>query len=68
MAPAKITISLMMTTNNDDDNADNGDDGEDSLPLPMTATTAEMTTGMMGGRSKRRGNATISWTRGTRGA
>ncbi len=57
-----------MTTNDDGNDADNGDDGKDSLPLLMMATTAEMTTGMMGGSGVRRGNATISWTRGMRGA
>ena len=51
MAPANVTISWMMTTNDDDDDADIGDDGKDSLPPPMTATTAEMTMGMMGGGS-----------------
>jgi hypothetical protein len=67
-APANITISWTMTTNDDDDNADNRDDGKDSLPPLMAATTAEITTGMMGGSGVRRGNVTISWTRGTRGA
>ncbi len=68
MAPANVTISWTMTTNDDDDNADNGDDGKDSLPPPMMATTAEITMGMMGGGSVRRGDVTISWMRGTRGA
>ncbi len=67
-APVNVTISWTMTTNDDDDDADNGNDGEDSLPPPMTATTAEITTGVMGGGGMRRGDATISWTRGTRGA
>jgi hypothetical protein len=67
-APENVTISWTMTTNDDDTNADNGDDGKDSLPLPMTAMTAQMTTGMMGDSGMGRGNATISWTRGTRGA
>ena len=68
MAPAYVTISWMMTTNDDNINADNGNDGEDSLPPPMTAMTAEMAMGTMGGGSVRRGNTTISWTRGARGA
>jgi hypothetical protein len=68
MAPANVTISWMMTTNDDNNDADKGDDGKDSLPPPMTATTAEMTTRRMGGSGVRRGDATISWTRGTRGA
>ena len=68
MAPENITISWTMTTNDDGDDADNGDDGEDSLPRRMTATTAEMTVGTMGGGGVRRGNTTISWKRGTRGA
>jgi hypothetical protein len=38
-----------MTTNDDNDNADIGDDGKDSLPPPMMVTRAEMTMGMMGG-------------------
>ncbi len=66
-APANVTISWTMTMNDDNNDADNGDDGKDSLPPPMMAMIAEMTTGMMGGGSMRRGNATISWTRGTRG-
>jgi hypothetical protein len=68
MAPANITISWTMTTNDDNNNADIGNDGKDSLPPLMTATTAEMTMGMMGGGGVWRGNATISWTRGVRGA
>ncbi len=44
-APVNVTISWTMPTNDDDNNADNGNDGKDSLPLPMTMTTAEMTTG-----------------------
>jgi hypothetical protein len=68
MAPANVTISWTMTTNDDDDDADNGDHGKNSLPPPMTAMTAEIMTGMMGGGGVRRGDATISWTRGTRGA
>ncbi len=67
-APANITISWTMTTNDDNDNADICDDGEDSLPPPMTATTAEISMGMMGGGGVWRGNATISWMRGARGA
>ncbi len=67
-APAKVTISWTMTTNDDNDDADIGDDGEDSLPPPMTVMTAEITTGIMGGGGVWRGNATISWTRGARGA
>ncbi len=39
-----------------------------SLPPPMLAMTAEITTVMMGGGSVRRGDTTISWMRGTRGA
>ncbi len=66
-APANVTISWTMTTNDNNNNADNSNDGEDSLPPPMTTTTAEMTIGMMGGGGAWRGNATISWTRGTRG-
>ncbi len=68
MAPANITISWTMTTNDDDNNADIGNDGENSLPPPMTAMTAEMMMGTMGGGGVWRGNTTISWTRGTRGA
>ncbi len=64
-APVNVTISWTMTTNDDDNDADNRDDGKDSLPLPMMVTTAEMTTGMMGGSGVRKGNMTISWTRGT---
>jgi hypothetical protein len=67
-APANIAVSWMITTNDDDDDADIGDDGKDFLPPPMTATTAEMMMGTMGGGSVWRGNATISWTRGMRGA
>ncbi len=67
-APANVAISWTMTTNNDDDDADNGNDGKDSLPPPMTATTAEMTMGMMGDGGVWRGDGTISWTRGARGA
>jgi hypothetical protein len=67
MASVNVTISWTMTMNDDNNDADNGDDSEDSLPPPMTATTAEMTMGMMGGGGVWRGNATISWTRGTRG-
>ncbi len=67
-APANITISWTMITNDDNDNADIGDDGKDSLPPPMTAMIAEMTMGTMGGSGVWRGNATISWTRGARGA
>ncbi len=68
-APANVvTISWTMTTNDDNNNADTGDVGKDSLPPPMTVTTAEMMTGMMGGGGMRRGNATISWTRGMKGA
>jgi hypothetical protein len=68
MAPANVTISWTMTTNDDNNNADIGDDNKDSLPPPMMATTAEMTIGKMGGGGMRRGDTTISWTRGTRGA
>ncbi len=67
-APANVIISWMMTMNDDDNDADNGDDGKDSLPLPMMATIAEMTMGIIGGGGVWRGNATISWTRGARGA
>ena len=67
-APANVTISWTMTTNDDDNNADNWDDSEDSLPPLMTATTAEMTMGMMEGGGVWRDDATISWTRGTRRA
>jgi hypothetical protein len=67
-APANVTISWTMITNDDKDNTENRDDGKDSLPPPMTAMTAEMMMGMMGGSSMRRGNVTISWTRGARGA
>ncbi len=45
-----------------------GDDGIYSLPPPMMAMTAEMTMGTIGGGGMLRGNATISWTRGARGA
>ncbi len=68
MVPENIRINWTMTTNDDNNNADNVDDGEDSLPPPMTAMTAEMTMGMMGGGGVWRGNGTISWMRGTRGA
>ncbi len=68
MAPANVvTISWTMTINDDSNDADTGDVGEDSLPPPMTVTTAEMTMGMMGGGGMRRGNARISWTRGMSG-
>ncbi len=67
-APANITISWRMTTNDDDDNADIGNNGKDSLPPPIMATTADMMMGMMGGGGMWRGNATIIWTRGARGA
>jgi hypothetical protein len=66
-APANLTISWTMTMNDDDNDADISDEGEDSLPPPMMATTAEMTMGMKRGGSVWRGNATISWTRGARG-
>jgi hypothetical protein len=66
--PANVTNSWTMTTNHDgSNNAENGDDGEDSLPPPMMATTAEMTMEAMGGDGVWRGNVTTSWTRGTRG-
>ncbi len=68
MATANVTISWTMTTNDDDNNADIGNDGKDSMPLPMTAMTAEMAMGTMGGSSVWRGNTTISRMRGTRGA
>ncbi len=42
-----------MTTNDGDNNADNSNDGEDFLPLPMMATTAELMTRMMGGGGMR---------------
>ncbi len=58
--PANITISWAMTTNDDNNHADNGNDGKESLPSPMMATTAEMVMGMMGGGSLRTGSATIS--------
>ncbi len=67
-APVNLTISWMMTMNDNNDDSDNGDDGKDSLPLLMMAMTAEIMTGMMGGGGVRKGNATISWRRGTRGA
>ncbi len=67
-ASGNITISWTMTTNDGDNDADNGDDGKDSLPPLMVAMTAEMTMGTMGGSNVWRGNATISWTRGARGA
>jgi hypothetical protein len=38
MAPANVTISWMMTTNDNDEDADNQDVGKDSLPPPMMAT------------------------------
>ena len=68
MAPANVTISWRMTKNDNNDNADKGDDGENSLPPLVMATTAEMTMGTMGGGGVWRGNMTISWMRGTRGA
>ncbi len=64
--PANVTISRTMTTNDDVNDADIGNDGKDSLPPPMMAATAEMTMGMMRGGGMWRGNATISWTRGAR--
>ncbi len=67
-APVNITISWTMKTNDDDNNADMGNDGKDSLPPPMMAMMAEMTMGTMGGGGVWRENATISWTRGARGA
>jgi hypothetical protein len=67
-APANVTISWTMTTNDDDNYVDNGNEGKGSLPPPMMAKTAEMKTGMMGGSGVRRGNGAISLTRGTRGA
>ncbi len=67
-APANVTISWTMTTNDDNNDADSNNDGKDSLPPLMTATTAEMTMGTMGGGGVWRGNATISWTRGAKGA
>jgi hypothetical protein len=67
-APANVTISWTMTKNDNDNDADIGDDGKDSLPPPMTATTAETTMGTMGDGGVWRGNATISWTRGAIGA
>ncbi len=67
-APENITISWTMTTNDDGNNADIGNDGKDSLPPLMMATTAEMMMGTMGGGGMWRGNATISWMRGARGA
>jgi hypothetical protein len=66
-APVNVTISWTITTNDDDDNADIGDDGEDSLPPPMMAMIAEMTMGTMRGSGVWRGDATNSWTRGMRG-
>jgi hypothetical protein len=57
-----------MTTNDDNNVADNGNYGKNSLLPPMIATTAEMTIGTMGGGGMWKGNATISWTRGTRRA
>ncbi len=47
-APANITTSWMMTMNDDDD-ADNSNEGKDSLTQPMMAMTPEMMMGMMGG-------------------
>jgi hypothetical protein len=67
-APVNVTISWTMTTNDDNNNADIGNDDKDSLPPLMMATTAEMTMGTMGGGGVWRGNTTISWTRGARGA
>jgi hypothetical protein len=67
-APANKTISWMMTTNDDDKDADIGDGGEDSLPPPKMALTAEMMLGTMGGGGVWRGNAIISWMRGAQGA
>ncbi len=67
-APANVTISWTMTMNDDNDNADKGDDSKDCLPPPMTGTIAEMPMGMMGGGGVWRDDATISWTRGARGA
>ncbi len=49
MAPVNVTISWMMTMNDDDNDVEIGDDGEDFLPPPMTAMTAEMTMGTIGG-------------------
>jgi hypothetical protein len=66
-APANVTISWTMTTNDDNNDADISNDSKDSLPPPMMATTAEMMMGTMGGGSVWRGNATISWTSGARG-
>jgi hypothetical protein len=57
---APSTISWTMTTNDDDYNADIGNDSKDSLPPSMTATTAEMTMGTMGGSGVWRGKTTIS--------
>ncbi len=67
-APGNVTISWTMTTNDDNDDADIGKDGKDSLPPPMMATTAEMTMGTMGGGGLWKGNVTISWMRGARGS
>ncbi len=67
MAPENVTISWTMTTNDDDNDADIGNDGKDSLPPPMMATTAEMMMGTMGSGGMWRDNGTISWLRGTRG-
>ncbi len=68
MAPENITISWAMTMNDDDDDADIGNDGEDSLPPPMMVTAAVMMMGTMGSGGVCRGNMTISWMRGARGA
>ncbi len=67
-APANITIIWTVTKNDDDNNADIGNDGKDSLQPPMAAILAEMKMGTMGGGRVWRGNMTISWTRGARGA
>ena len=43
-APENVTISWMMTTNDDKDNEDNSEDGKDDkdfLPMPTAGTTAQ---------------------------
>jgi hypothetical protein len=56
MAQANVTISWRMTTNDEDNDADISND------------VKGMTMGMIGGGGMWRGNVSISWTRGARGA